>query len=309
MHLVFSGYSRTLYFKTCLDSIKDQITDQDVSLVLDGPCTDIGVQQNINLFINTFKHRYPNIEKRIHTSPVKIWHDANIINAFNVGFETSDSDYMIFIEDDMKFHPMFIQQMNFLWKFVKERDDIATFSCFSHTPIYWQDEKIIKYKNHLVAQHHQCATGISRRFYNNVLRFLMVEYLIHITIKYNAYDLAQYIKEYLENKYQIYTGQPGSWDLYYASIANKLGYYRVSTSSNYLCHIGEYGINTNSSNYISNRWGELCERPIFKNNQLIEQFIFEKNYEGFIRSLYDFQGKNWEDDLNKALNLDSVIRY
>lgn len=324
MHLVFSGYRRTLYFEKCLNSIKDQITDQDVSLVLDGPITDVGVQQNINLFTNTFKHKYPNIEKRIHASPYKLPHDHNIINSFRVGFETSDSDYFVFIEDDLEFNPLFIQQMEKLWDFLKNRNDIATFSCFTRETMGWEFEKLIKYKNYLVPQHNQCASGISRKFYNSLLKELAHEYLYNTVpwfdpsdkLKYGSFTITNRI---LRDKYQIYYNTPltqidddtlvgGPWDVFYSRIAYKFGYYRVSTSHNYLKNIGEHG--THSDSFHFNRdWKPLNDNPIFSKNELLNNFIFETNYEGFIRDKYIFQGKNWQETLNNLLQQPSVIRY
>ena len=62
VHIVFGVYKRTTYFKKCIDSIKNQITHHDVSLVIDGPNNDLGVIENINLFIDTFKHKYDKID-------------------------------------------------------------------------------------------------------------------------------------------------------------------------------------------------------------------------------------------------------
>ncbi len=318
MHLVFSGYSRTLYFKTCLDSIKDQITDQDVSLVLDGPSNDLGVQQNVETFINTFKDRYSNIEKRIHVSPYKLPFDHNIINSFRVGFETSDSDYIVFIEDDIEFNPIFIKQMDIMWNFVKNRDDIATFACFTRETMGWEDEMLSTYKHYLVPQHNQCATGISRKFYDSMLKELAHEYLYNTVPWYGSSPLLKYgshttVNRILRDKYQIYYDENmgaecGTWDVFYGRIAYKYKQYRISTAHNYLKHIGEYGLHCDPYHFNKN-WKALNEKTSFIKNQLIDGFIFDKNYAGFVRDMHAYQGKNWEDDLNKALNLDSVIRY
>ena len=103
VHIVFGVYKRTTYFKKCIDSIKNQITHHDVSLVIDGPNNDLGVIENINLFIDTFKHKYDKIEDRIFSSETNIGPEYNIMKCFKVGFETSDCDYVIFIEDDIIF--------------------------------------------------------------------------------------------------------------------------------------------------------------------------------------------------------------
>lgn len=324
MHLVFSGYSRTLYFKTCLDSIKDQITDQDVSLVLDGPSNDLGVQQNVETFINTFKDRYSNIEKRIHVSPYKLPHDHNIINSFRVGFETSDSDYIVFIEDDIEFSPLFIKQMDIMWNFVKNRNDIATFSCFTRETMGWEDERLSTYKHYLVPQHNQCATGISRKFYDFMLKELAHEYLYNTVPWYDSSPLLKYgsftiLNRILRDKYQIYYNTPlenieddtlvsGSWDVFYSRIAYKYKQYRISTVYNYLKHIGEYGVNTDPYHF-NKDWKTLNEKTSFIKNQLIDGFIFDKNYAGFVRDMYDFQGKNWKIDGEIALKQNSVVRY
>jgi len=283
VHIVFGAYSRTEYFKRCLDSIKDQITNHDVSLVVDGPKDLPGSIENINLFKEYFKHKYENIEERIFVSDKKIGAEHNTIKCFKVGFETSDCDYVIFVEDDIEFNSLYLQQMDILWNFVKDKDEISTFSCYSRDCLYYSDEKLEEYKNHLLTQYHQCGTGIKRKYYNDRLKFLMEEYLDNsdpdmINDSYNR------IENLYNTKYGIVCKpEKPHWDIYYTTVSYLSGYYRVSTCLNYCKHIGVNGYNCTSDLY--KIMFEDLENEKFQGKNLIYNFVFDKKLNTYINAI------------------------
>lgn len=275
VHIVFGVYSRISYFKRCLNSIKDQITYHDVSLVIDGPKDSPGVIENINLFKHSFKDKYENIDDRIFVSEKKIGAEHNIIRSFKIGFETSDCDYVIFIEDDIEFNNLYLEQMELLWNFVKDYDEISTFSCYSRDCLYYSDELLEQYKNCLLTQYHQYGTGIKRKYYNDTLKSLMNEYLEN-TEEDMINDSFKNIEKVINTKYGIYP-QPEKthWDIYYCMVSYSLGYYRVSTCLNYCKHIGIDGLDCNSDLY-KIMFKDL-ENEKYHSKNLIYNFIFDRN--------------------------------
>jgi hypothetical protein len=275
VHIVFGVYKRTTYFKKCIDSIKNQITHHDVSLVIDGPNDDPGVIENINLFIDTFKHKYNKIEDRIFSSETNIGPEYNIIKCFKVGFETSDCDYIIFIEDDIELNPIYLEQMKSLWEFVKNYDEIATFSCYSRDCLDLHDNELELYNNHLLTQYHQYGTGIKRKYYDDLLKHLIEEYTSH-TEPGMINDSYKKIETVFNNKYELYSNpEKTHWDIFYASISYKFGYFRVSTCLNYCKHIGVNGFDCTYDLY-HNMFKKL-EDEKFNGKTLIYNFIFDKN--------------------------------
>jgi hypothetical protein len=69
--------------------------------------------------------------------------------------------------------------MKSLWEFVKNYDEIATFSCYSRDCLDLHDNELELYNNHLLTQYHQYGTGIKRKYYDDLLKHLIEEYTSH----------------------------------------------------------------------------------------------------------------------------------
>lgn len=273
VNIVFGACKRTLYFKRCIDSIKNQITYHDVTLVVDGPDNDPGVIDNINLFKDAFKHKYENIESRIFSSPINLGAEHNTIRSFQIGFETSDCDYLIFVEDDIEFDPLYLNQMELLWNFVKNHDEISTFSCYSRDCLHLSDDDLKKYENHLFTQYHHYGTGIKRKYYNDLLKSLMNEYLDNTEVNM-INDSYKKIGSFYKQKYNLDCSEKVHWDIFYSTISYKFGYYRVTTCLNYCKHIGEEGYCCSPDVYKT--IFSVLDNERFKGKRLIDNFIFDK---------------------------------
>ena len=80
----------------------------------------------------------------------------------------------------------------------------------------------------------------------------------------------------LQCKYELFSNpEKTHWDIFYASISYKFGYFRVSTCLNYCKHIGVDGFDCTYDLY-HNMFKKL-EDEKFNGKKLIYNFVFDKN--------------------------------
>lgn len=266
------AFNRADYLRSALTSIRESMDFTgvacDVHLFQDGGysaydeeyvCAEALIDENRKVFNSIFP------EGSIHESSVNLGVAKNFDRAERFVFETMESPYAFFFEDDMVVDRFYLQAMRDLGSYAAGNERIGMFAAYGfsvRTPLDEQHKR----RRMLAHMNHNWAFGVSRRFWKERQPFVD-EYLETISdVDYRKKYLRGRQIERLQRKLGFRCNVI-SQDMYKTLVTARLGAVRLTTFPNRARYIGEQGLHTTPD--------------VFNTAGYAETIMYTEEYEGF----------------------------
>lgn len=182
-----------------------------------------------------FKDNFP--EGTVHRSKDNIGIALNFARAENFAFEEINSEFAIFLEDDLILSPFYIKTMLKLYALIKDRDDVGYFAAYGVHRASNADH--LRFHNDLVALEHNWAFGLTKRQWSKSRPYID-QYL-------NLVKDVDYTERPHEKIRQLFASWGGAMAGSSQDVAKTLACYftgstKINTFAAFAKYIGETGV-------------------------------------------------------------------